>query len=595
MSSELLGVARVLKAPIDDLYSSAKGGVKSKLKRWKADRNINELYKKIYSFRKVKTIWQVDRPVDLSSFYYPSGLVISGKKYPVSKIDELPDYTGVVIQGTVGQGKSIFLRYLCSQELKRGTRIPVFIELRKIGKYGSIKELILSSLSDLGFSVDDDVFDYFCLSGRLVFLLDGFDEVPADLAMGVISYIESVMSRYPTVKFVITSRPGCSIQRSSFFSVYDLSLLRPEDHPRILKKLMDDSEQRSGLIKALKNSHADIQELLTTPLMMTLMVLLYRSFQEIPNDFTEFYSKLFSTLLIKHDGAKPGFIRERRCASGERELQQAFERFCFQCSKENKVSMSSEDAGDISDVATEDFDFSSSDFLYDISKVACVLIEDGFDYQFIHKSVREYYSASFVSRQNEAFSVKFYKKMLTTAGGWEQELSFLGILDRYRFNKYFLTSLIETNLDYWGVKNPNSYEVHGSHDFLQKADINFYFGEDFSLRMIREAEFFYTLPLRLYTPFSAFLAAAGESFWKVLDEVQKSEDCKLRKALVEVDDADFHRKLYKLNILSVADYFDIEKEIFDRHCDMLRKLREQYDSVLKSISEQDLRVDLLDF
>ncbi|MAX87977.1 MULTISPECIES: NACHT domain-containing protein [Thalassolituus] len=595
MSGELLGVARVLKAPIDDLYSSSKGGVKKRLRRWRADRNINELYKKIYSFRKVKTIWQVDRPVDLNSFYYPSGLVISGEKYPVSKIDELPDYTGVVIQGTVGQGKSIFLRYLCSQELKRGTRIPVFIELRKIGKYGSIKELIFSSLSDLGFSVDDDVFDYFCSSGRMVFLLDGFDEVPADSAMAVISYIESIMSRYPAVKFVITSRPSCSIQRSSFFSVYDLSSLEPSDHPRILKKLIDDSEQRSSLIKALKDSHTDIQELLTTPLMMTLMVLLYRSFQEIPNDFTDFYSKLFSTLLIKHDGAKPGFIRERRCSSGERELQQAFERFCFECSKENKVSMSSNDAGDISDVATEDFDFSPSDFLYDISKVACVLIEDGFDYQFIHKSVREYYSASFVSRQNEGFSIKFYEKMLTTSGGWEQELSFLAILDKYRFNKYFFKKLIETNLNYWGLDNFNSIEECEGHGFFEKADINFYFGEDFSLKMITEAEFFYTLPLRLYSPFSALLDAAGESFWKLLSEIRNVEDCELRKVLIEVDDRDTPGKLYKLNIYSIADYLDIEKETFDRHYDILRKLRERYDSVLQSITEQDRKVDLLDF
>lgn len=458
MALELLAVAKVLKAPVDDLYGSAKGNIKQKLKIWTVEKNINELYKKIYSFRKVKTIWQVEKPIDLNSFYYPSNIEIENERFKVTKLDELPDYTGVVIQGTVGQGKSIFLRYLCSQELRKGSRIPIFVELRKIGKFKGLTDLIMSALADLGFICDQQMFDYLCSSGKLIFLLDGFDEVPNDLVMSSISTIESIMARNPKAKFVITSRLGCAIQRSSNFSVYNLAPLKPQDHEGILNKLISDSDQRSSLLIALEASNSDIVNLLKTPLMMTLMVLLYRSFQEIPTDFSDFYSKLFSTLLIKHDGAKPGFIRERRCVHGERELQKAFERFCFECSKLNVVSMSSDRAADIAEIISKDFDFLASDFIHDISKVACLLVEDGFDYQFIHKSVREFYSASFISKQNENFCIKFYSKMLETKGEWKQELNFLSILDEYRYNKYFLLDFLKRDLFFWGVSDLENYK-----------------------------------------------------------------------------------------------------------------------------------------
>jgi len=130
----IIAVATALKKALDDLYDLGKLEFEGQLKKWKTSKNINSLYKKISSIQKVNTIWQIDKKVNLKNFYYPSKLIVNNRTIPISNINKIPYESNIVIQGTVGQGKSIFLRYLCSQELRIGSKIPLFFELRKIKK-----------------------------------------------------------------------------------------------------------------------------------------------------------------------------------------------------------------------------------------------------------------------------------------------------------------------------------------------------------------------------------------------------------------------------------------------------------------------------
>jgi len=134
MTVELLAAARVISKPINDLYEIGKDRFKSKLQKVKTNSNINKIHKSISSVHKVKTIWQIDKAVSLKRFYYPSSLTIDNKKTNINSISKIPTNGNIVIQGIVGQGKSIFLRYLSYQEINIGSRIPIFFELRRIEK-----------------------------------------------------------------------------------------------------------------------------------------------------------------------------------------------------------------------------------------------------------------------------------------------------------------------------------------------------------------------------------------------------------------------------------------------------------------------------
>ena len=61
-----------LSAPLKDLYESGKHQFKDKLSKWNNSRNIKSLATKVAAYEQIKTIWQREKKVKLSSFYYPS-------------------------------------------------------------------------------------------------------------------------------------------------------------------------------------------------------------------------------------------------------------------------------------------------------------------------------------------------------------------------------------------------------------------------------------------------------------------------------------------------------------------------------------------
>jgi hypothetical protein len=439
-------IIKALKKPLEDIYDLGKSKFSKKLAKWNADKNIKILYKKIASIQNVKTIWQIDKEVNLKYFYYPSKLIIDGARQTISNINKLPCETNVVIRGTVGQGKSIFLRYLCSQELRLGTSIPVFFELRKIQKDKSLKQLISIVLDSWGFEINDDLFDFYANSGKFIFILDGFDEIDPSLVLNVINELELFSEKYSSLKIIISSRPDSGIEKSAYFRVYDLAPLGVDDHQGILQKLIKNDEQEEIILKALRQSRTQIRELLTTPLMMTLLVLVYKAEQKIPEQFSDFYENLFQTMLLRHDKSKPGFVRAKNCQINERKLQELFEAFCFLASKESLTTINSDHIYTLAKNAIENtkIDCDTSNFIKDISKIACMIIEEGLEFHFIHKSVREYHAANFIKRRPDEFSIKFYEAMLEGKHyEWKQELDFLSQVDEYRFIKYFLIPHLE--------------------------------------------------------------------------------------------------------------------------------------------------------
>jgi hypothetical protein len=66
-----------------------------------------------------------------------------------------------------------------------------------------------------------------------------------------------------------------------------------------------------------------------------------------------------------------------------------------------------------------------------------LILAEGEERRFIHKSVQEYHAALFIKDQPDSTVISFYQAMQTNWRGWTQQLEFLAIIDRYRFNKFF--------------------------------------------------------------------------------------------------------------------------------------------------------------
>ncbi|WP_290435732.1 hypothetical protein [Aeromonas caviae] len=163
-------ISESVKKGFSELYDFLKDKSKVAVAKWRAERGIEDLSVHVKSIRNVKTIWQIDRPVDLKEFYVPPHIKIGSERIKVLGVDDIPGGSSILIEGVAGQGKSMLMRYLCSQELLEGTRIPIFIELRKIRKEECLFDYIARYLEILGLQIDKDSFYEFLKKERLQYI-----------------------------------------------------------------------------------------------------------------------------------------------------------------------------------------------------------------------------------------------------------------------------------------------------------------------------------------------------------------------------------------------------------------------------------------
>ncbi|MCO6436898.1 MAG: hypothetical protein J5J06_07410 [Phycisphaerae bacterium] len=80
----------------------------------------------------------------------------------------------------------------------------------------------------------------------------------------------------------------------------------------------------------------------------------------------------------------------------------------------------------------------------DMVKITCLIIRDGDEHRFIHKSVQEYYAAAYVQKRPGPWAQKFYARLAEKRADdrWGQELEFLSEIDKYRFGRHYLVPAI---------------------------------------------------------------------------------------------------------------------------------------------------------
>lgn len=447
--------SNILGPVVKALVSSASDSLAVAFKKWEAKGFERKLATKVASASKVKTIWSPEKETSLLTFYYPSKvseLEDDKRSKNTIEVSSLADIgrENVVLQGTVGQGKSIFLRYLAVQELsEKGTgRIPILVELRTITAKKDLRHQIDEGLEKLDLKMDKTVFDYLANSGKIVLLLDGFDELEQSEAPDTLSTIEFLVEKYPSLQIVVTSRPQNGIQNSRLFNVLNLCPLTSDDYRGFLLKMGIKAARCAEIIEAISQSGTDIKNLITTPLMLTLLVLVYQSEKKIPTEFSDFFEVLFHTVFTKHDSLKTNFQRKHYSGLSEKKLELLFESFCFMV-MQNGFGRSVK-ADEFETAFSHAIDYVdgcnclSDNFKKDITKVSCLMLEEGFNLvTFLHKSIMEYFASSFIKHCADPSAKRFYNKVLEKAIPWRQVLSFLSVIDAYRYQLHYTIPGIE--------------------------------------------------------------------------------------------------------------------------------------------------------
>lgn len=430
---------KALENVIDDIYGLGKTQLGKQIERWKTKSKIDALYKKIKNIRKVKTIWQVEKEIDLLKFYYPAKLKIDDQAKTINYLSDL-EYTGnILVQGTIGQGKSIFFRYLASQEMFKGAAIPLFIELRRIKKDEALIGHLLEELKTYGLEMNEGTFRVLAENGKIILFLDAFDEVKEIKRTSLITEIEHFAKRYEKLRIIVSSRPNSGIDVSPFFRVFQLCHLQSDEYQQVIFKMADNDEVAAIINKGISKSEMRIAHLLTTPLMVALLMLRYRIDQTIPENAAAFYGDLFNLLLVRHDKTKAGYVRPKKSDASDIDLYEIFNSICFLTRKDDQGVFTHEELHKYAKKAVSMIGkkYAADKIVEDIIGITCLILEEGGEYKFIHKSVQEYHAACFIKNQPEDSGEKFYKAGWSKLHRWQQELSFLSMIDKYRFLKYF--------------------------------------------------------------------------------------------------------------------------------------------------------------
>ncbi|MDU8417529.1 NACHT domain-containing protein [Pseudomonas syringae] len=445
-------LTKLLTPLISDVYNQAKGQAKLGLNKWNSNTGIRKIATSLIKIDKVKTIWSPEEETPLTKFYYPSKILEGSRISTIEAFSDLPE-GNLVIEGIVGQGKSIFMRYLASSLINLPTPsiIPIFLELRNISDKRNLPALISSFLNSINVSNTPETIEYLASSGKIVLILDGFDEIPNNCISETILELELLQTRSPDLKIIVSSRPQSHIQNASGYRVVQLVPLTQMDYDPFISKLITSSIKRHEVEHALSNCADSIKGLINTPLMLTLVILIYQTEKEIPTTLSEFFDKLFGIVFAKHDRLKAGFNRQHHSGLSEPRLKKLFETFCFM-TIQHKLGRSITDSqfNKIFDQAVKfapEFSCDTEAFKKDIIKVACLIIEESIDTKtFLHKSILDYHAAAFVRDLTESQAENFYKVANEQYRTWEHVLQFLEDIDKFRYTKLYLMPYMPENL-----------------------------------------------------------------------------------------------------------------------------------------------------
>jgi hypothetical protein len=158
----------------------------------------------------------------------------------------------------------------------------------------------------------------------------------------------------------------------------------------IKKKFISDLS--SGLFEKHKS-------FLSNPLLLSIMLLTYGENAEIPSKLSIFYNQAYEALFQRHDANKGGYSRKRLTDLDIQDFSRVFGLFSLQTYERRIFKLSRMDALSYIEKSRDSLqkEFKAEEYLGDLLSSACLLVEDGLEIAFSHRSFQEYFVALHIS------------------------------------------------------------------------------------------------------------------------------------------------------------------------------------------------------
>ena len=311
----------------------------------------------------------------------------------------------IIIVGTGGIGKSMFVTHLFLSSAKdyvETGKLPILATLKDYrDKTQGIVDFAWKAVQAFDSEISKQNISDMLRNKKVLLMLDGLDELQSSLYEKFNSDLEDFIKAYAGNSVIITSRPTNSFVSYSSFSVFSIDPLTKSQAIQLVKKLKYwDEQAKSDFLRALeRNLYRTHKEFASNPLLLTIMLMTYTTFGEVPAKMHVFYAKAYETMARLHDATKGSYRRPFLTNLTPEELAELFSEFCARTYWKEKVEFTSEEFASFMDKIISRSSFAktrnvtSSNFLLDLERNLCIMYHEGNKHYFIHRSFQEYFAA----------------------------------------------------------------------------------------------------------------------------------------------------------------------------------------------------------
>jgi NACHT domain len=328
----------------------------------------------------------------------------------------------LMILGGPGTGKTTFLRKVGLEAIKNShgeyshASIPVFLELRsfqwKASENIDLEAKIAAEFEHCGLLEATELTQKLLDRGKLLILFDGLDEVPPEFMKQMTTAIKNLVDRYDKNRFIASCRIAAYKHFQSLSRFTDVAIADFDEQQ--IKCFIDNwfrSHDRSAWgekcwSELTCDGHKPTMELAKTPLLLTLICILFLSQGELPTKRATLYDRAVSTLLSEWDASKE-IVRQQRYKDldrkGKEELlsEIAYTNFInnnlfFQ---QGEVSQQIEQI--LREILTDQKRIDGLDVLRSIEEQHGILVNRYEDtYSFSHLTLQEFLTAKYIFEHN---------------------------------------------------------------------------------------------------------------------------------------------------------------------------------------------------
>jgi len=145
------------------------------------------------------------------------------------------------------------------------------------------------------------------------------------------------------------------------------------------------------------------------------MLITFAKQATIPDRLNDFYEAAFTTLFNEHDATKDAYKRDIRTGLSCEDFKRVFAHFCFKSYFREEYEFTEAKLHGYIHDAKEKIkinNFKVEDFQDDLLHSVCMLVKDGLNYSFSHRSFQEYFAAWYTCKLTDDVVARFLLEWL---------------------------------------------------------------------------------------------------------------------------------------------------------------------------------------